>query len=1339
MWTARFYVALMMTLASAWAGQEIKEGPGEIVVPDEIVLRLKPGATLTGVLGSLNLTATLVASSTTMPIQVIRVPAPLRQTVSTILANHPEIEYVEPHRIRTSTDLTPNDTSFTAQWWLTRTQAAAAWSLLPGRLAGSVPAASRVRVAILDTGADCTHPDFMDTVGATTDPSGVSHFASALSTAIVPTTIATPACAWQDDHGHGTHVAGILAAATNNGKGVASVGFPSQLMIYKVMDRTGYGSDFGIANAITMAADAGARIISMSLGGPGYSQMLQDAVDYAWARNVLVVAAAGNSNTATLFYPAGANYVLGVGATDSSDTRASFSNFGFGLDVMAPGVNILSTYPGNRYGSMSGTSMATPIVSAVASLIAASTTDLASDALAQRIEQSAESKSATGAWDQYYGYGRVNAHRGLSGVRRATTTGGLSGQVVSASGAPVNGAQVRMGGVLITTPSTGLFRFGNMAAGASALTVSYGGNPTWSYNVVIPAGADSSLRVKLGVPTGAFTGSVTSNGAAIEGAVVQALQAGLVQASAVTDANGQFTLPVAAGSYDLRSTALGHAAYMVGAQAIAGGGSVFVAMPMLPLGQVTGTVVDADGVPLVRAQITLESPTFSTGAVTNSLGEYTSLGMPAGAYSVTAVSTGYTASVLDGVAVSDGGATVANFQLTGGVGLTTLTLAKATALGGEVVAGNRVALGSPAGPAGAVVLLSSSNPAAAQLPASVTIPAGATQSPLFSITTSAVQAQVPVVVSATFGSVTKTSTLTVTAPIAGIAALTISPQTIIGGKSITAASVTLVSAAPAGGAVVSLTSADPAVIPPAAGVTVAAGALSASFTLTTGIVTVSKPVLVTASYGGATKSVTVTVNPIALSAFTLNAASVSGGKPLTATVTLNGPAPAAGAVVTFTSNGPSATPPASVTVPAGATVATLTVPTASSNLAASVVLSATYGGVSKTATVSITPVTLYALAISPTPLSGGKILTNARLTLSGPAPAAGAVVTFASSNPAAAIPPATVMVASGASTAAFSIPTAQVTAATPVVITASYGGVERTATVNVKPPAVYALSISAVPISGGKAVPNAVVTLDGPAPAAGAVVSLASSNPSAATPPMSVSVSPGATVLSFAIPTGFVNVATPVVISASYGGATKSSTINVKPTALYALAASTTPLTGGKVIPNATVTLDGPAPPAGGVVTFTSSNPAVAKPPVSVTVASGATASSYFAITTSSVTSVTPVVITASYGGVSKSVTLTVKPVALLSFFASPLAIKGGGSIGTAKVTLDGPAPAGGVAITISSSNPAAQPPATVTVAAGATVVSFAIPTKPVAATTTAAVTAAYGSVSMSVNVTVNP
>ncbi len=1340
---ARQFLILVAAMVASWAGQEIKEGPGEILVADEIVIRLKPGATMTGVLRSLNITANTVASGTSLPVQVIRVPAGLRQTLSTILANHPDIEYVEPHRIRAATELTPNDTSFALQWWLSKLQAGAAWSLLPGELAPPTPSARRVRVAVLDTGADCTHPDFSNSAGGSTDSAAGGQFSFALSQAIVPTTITGTACAWQDDHGHGTHVAGILAAATNNGAGVSGLGFPAELMIFKVLGKTGFGTDIGIANAITMAANGGARVISLSLGGNGYSQLLQDAVNYAWERNSLVIAAAGNAGSNSLFFPAAAQFVLGVGATDSVDARASFSNYGFGLDVMAPGVSILSAYPGGVYRSMSGTSMATPLVSAVAALIAASTSTLAADALAQRIEMASDSTVALGGWDQYYGYGRVNAVRSLNGTLRPAKSGGLTGQVLNASGEPVEGAQLSLGGVLLSTNSTGLFRFTNMDPGADTLTVTNGANGRWSHTVVIPPGADGAVRISLGVPTGAFTGSVTSGGTPLAGAVVQALDAGFVHASAVTDGNGQYTLPVTAGRYDLRSSAVGHAAYSERGQKVAAGGSAFVPMPMLPLGAIKGTVLDGAGAPLAGAQIIASSAAFSAGAVTDVKGGFTTLGLPEGTYSVSAAAADFPAGNRPGVAVIDGGTTVANFQLGSSSALAMVALARSSVSGGATLTGNTVTLSGPAGSSGAIVTLVSSNPAAIA-PASVAVPPGATQSAPFNIATSAVAVSTPITVSATLSGATKSASFTIVP--ASISAVSISPAQLKGGSAGTSNRVSLGTAAPSAGAVIQLTSSLPDVAAVPASVTVPAGATdSPFFTITATAVKVATQVTVTATYSGSTKTAALTVAPAALTDFSVSPSSIPGGKAITsASVTLDGPAPAEGAVVLLTSSDISVLPPASVTVPAGSrTAGPFTIPTAAVSVAVTVTISASLGDVTRSATVTVRPPSLNKLSASTTPILGGKSLGGVTVALDVPAPATGTVVILTSANPAVATPPATVTVAAGETVSPpFAVATSAVRAETPVVITASYGGASQSVTVVVRPAVLHSLSLATTPILGGTPINGATILLDGPAPPGGAIVTLSSNNPAAAAPPDTITIPEGAAASPpFSISTSPVSTTTPVILTAAYLGISHSAAVTVRPASLLTFTISPAALNSKKPVVGATVTLDGPAPEGGAVVKLSSDTPNAANPPATVTVPAGATASKLFLISTSAVSTATSVVLTATYGGESQAVTLNLKPPSLSLLSLRAASVAGGEVIEGGAVTLDGPAPPGGAVITLTSDNPsAATPPGTVRIPTGArSSPEFAISTGEVAEPVQVTVTASYGESSRTVVITVTP
>lgn len=303
------------------------------------------------------------------------------------LAKNPEVEYAEPNYLARITQ-TPNDPYYSQQWGPQNIKANLAWDKVThAQRAG-------VTIAVLDTGINANHED--------------------LQASIVPgynfiDNNNNPV----DGHGHGTHVAGIAAAITNNGKGIAGVAGGAKIMPVKVMNDSGSGDYASIINGIKYAADHGAQVISMSLGGPGYSQAMQDAIDYAISRGASVVAASGNSNSAVAF-PGNCDGVITVGAVDSNNQRASFSNYGPEMDVVAPGVNIISSYKGNAnsYTAMSGTSMATPFVAGVTALVRAANPSLTSAQVTQIIDQAATDLGTAG-FDNYYGYGLVDANKAV--------------------------------------------------------------------------------------------------------------------------------------------------------------------------------------------------------------------------------------------------------------------------------------------------------------------------------------------------------------------------------------------------------------------------------------------------------------------------------------------------------------------------------------------------------------------------------------------------------------------------------------------------------------------------------------------------------------------------------------------------------------------------------------------------------------------------------------------------------------------------------------------------------------------------------------------------------------
>jgi subtilisin family serine protease len=184
-------------------------------------------------------------------------------------------------------------------------------------------------------------------------------------------------------------------------------------MAEKVLSSNGVGYSSWVARGIAHAADNGAKIISMSLGSWFPSKTIKRACAYAWSKGCLLVAAAGNDGWGRLNYPAKYVTVIAVGAIDSNDHRAWFSNYGWGLELVAPGVDILSTYKGGTYKTLSGTSMACPHVSGVAALVWSYNTSLTNKQVRMILDESAVDLGSPG-WDKYYGFGKVDAYRALT-------------------------------------------------------------------------------------------------------------------------------------------------------------------------------------------------------------------------------------------------------------------------------------------------------------------------------------------------------------------------------------------------------------------------------------------------------------------------------------------------------------------------------------------------------------------------------------------------------------------------------------------------------------------------------------------------------------------------------------------------------------------------------------------------------------------------------------------------------------------------------------------------------------------------------------------------------------
>ncbi|NEU30791.1 peptidase S8 [bacterium LRH843] len=305
-----------------------------------------------------------------------------------LMSTVPE-EKKKPNRIKLKTNTippaVPNDEFFKPyQWNLTQIEAGKGWNLASGE---------DVTIAILDTGVDPNHLDLQGKLlRGFNAVDGSDNFA--------------------DTHGHGTHVAGIAAALTNNTTGIAGVSWKSNILPVKVLNEKGEGSSYEVAKGLYWAVDNGADVINMSLGDYNNSAMLYDAIKYAYDRDVVLISASGNDNVEDPMYPAEYKEVFSVAAVDEARNRAFFSNYGPHVDISAPGEHIPSLFPDNNYVVMSGTSMASPHVAGLAGLIRSLRPDLSNIQVYEVMKSSARDLGTKG-FDPYYGYGEIDVAAAL--------------------------------------------------------------------------------------------------------------------------------------------------------------------------------------------------------------------------------------------------------------------------------------------------------------------------------------------------------------------------------------------------------------------------------------------------------------------------------------------------------------------------------------------------------------------------------------------------------------------------------------------------------------------------------------------------------------------------------------------------------------------------------------------------------------------------------------------------------------------------------------------------------------------------------------------------------------
>lgn len=350
-----------------------------------------------------------------------------------------DIEYIEPNYFAEVSTI-PNDPNYIAnqQSWYKTIGAEVAWEEAKG---------DNVIIAVVDSGVDLTHPDLKDKLVPGYD---------LIANDSDPT----------DEHGHGTKSAGTAAALSNNATGVTGGSWNSKILPIRICDSTGYCPYSAMANGIIYAADHGASVITMSVSGSTASSTLQNAVNYAVGKNVVLIASAGNNSANLVNYPAACVGAIGVGALDGTFVnRISYSNFGSGIDVASLS-SAYTTLKGGGYGGFTGTSAATPYVGGLAALIKSLNPNLTVSQVTDYIIQNTTDIDATG-WDQYTGWGRINYEKTIaavkSGVLPTPINGTIAGKVyesgtnISLSGATVTAMQTNIAKTSTVTLTDGSY------------------------------------------------------------------------------------------------------------------------------------------------------------------------------------------------------------------------------------------------------------------------------------------------------------------------------------------------------------------------------------------------------------------------------------------------------------------------------------------------------------------------------------------------------------------------------------------------------------------------------------------------------------------------------------------------------------------------------------------------------------------------------------------------------------------------------------------------------------------------------------------------------------------
>ena len=983
----------------------------------------------------------------------------------------------------------PNDPSFSKQWSLDAINAVPAWGVRKGT--------HSLKIAVLDTGIDRTHPEFADNIwsnpreiagdGIDNDANGYIDDTNGWDfTYNAPGTVRSngdndPT----DGHGHGTHVSGIIAAQGNNTTGMTGICWDAAIVPLKVVGDDGTGFTSWMIAAVEYCVRNGIPVANASIGGASYSGFCKAAIDAAGTQgNLLFVAAAGNNGTdndSTPFYPATYDCpnIVSVASTTSSGAISSFSNRGItSVDIAAPGSSITSTYPTGKsasgYISLSGTSMAAPMVAAVAALLHENRPE--------------------------WGFADIKKTL-LASVTPLTSLSGkvLSGGLVNAYQAMVLANQVELVGLRLKRD---VLRGGDVVTAELTLDrVAAAGGVVADVSSSHPAvDLPTSVRIPGGMSTVTVSGSVKAVGVTTTG--------------------------------DVTASVLGSTRVV----------PVTVKPPVLSAARVVLPVIAPGGV--TQGVITLQQPAGVSGLDVLLTSDDPGIVVPASVH----IDAGQTEAAFD--------VSVAKGCLSGGYQIKASTDADCvcvdiTVLGAVlqnvgfspavVVSGLpmslRVGLSAPA-PVGGLVATLKANNSLLLVPGEVIIPAGETHVDVQFVAPSVSRNEAMSVSAGFYGTSSIANVMVVPCTLSAV----IPDVSDLAAGAVTTVAIRLAGPAGPGGHDVQLSEVSGKLTFPSS-VHIVEGQSSAVVLVRAANVSVQSSVVLVASDGLTELSVPFTVSPVDIAVLSLSATAVTGGAGATGTITLAGPAPGSGADVAISSGNSAVSVPVSVHIPAGLMSASFSLRSSPVREKVIVAVTASAGTLAKSKSITVNPAAVLSVKVQRTSMTGGTS-QQAVVLLSGPAPDGGLVITLSSSNAAVRVP-TTLTIPAGAVSGVVSVQSVPVAIRATGQLVAQVGTLKKTASVSVIPPVISSLVASRGTIVNGESV-DVTVHLTGVAPAGGTSVVLTSASV-ALSVPASVTVPAGQTSVVFTAASNPVPNSVSVKITGKVGVTSKSGYVTVTP------------------------------------------------------------------------------------------------------------------------------------------------------------------------------------------------